>query len=170
MHLALSVGIFPYVLKLLQSPAADLRQVLVGIWAKVLALDKSCQVDLIGTDAHRTFISHLSEGPLSWEGSSSSGSGSSGSGSSGSSGSGSNNSPSPLELHTNAAFVLASMCENYPLGQARCLVQRLHLTLTQLLHTTSPPAPPPARVVLPPRQLEKPFQASASANAGCCNY
>ena len=145
-HLALSVGIFPYVLKLLQSPAADLRQVLVGIWAKVLALDKSCQVDLIGTDAHRTFISHLSEGPLSWEGSS----GSNNSSSSGSGSSGSNNNPSPLELHTNAAFVLASMCENYPLGQARCLEQRLHLTLTQLLHTTSPPAPPPARVVLPP--------------------
>jgi regulator-associated protein of mTOR len=32
---ALSVGIFPYVLKLLQSPAAELRDVLVFIWAKV---------------------------------------------------------------------------------------------------------------------------------------
>jgi len=153
-HLALSVGIFPYVLKLLQSPAADLRQVLVGIWAKVLALDKSCQVDLIGTDAHKTFISHLSEGPLSWEGSSSSSSNSnsssSNSGSSSSNNIGSSASLSPLELHTNAAFVLASICENYPLGQARCLEQGLHLILTQLLRTTAPPAPPPARVVLPP--------------------
>ncbi len=33
---ALSVGIFPYVLKLLQSPAAELRDVLVFIWAKVM--------------------------------------------------------------------------------------------------------------------------------------
>jgi hypothetical protein len=37
---ALSVGIFPYVLKLLQSPAIELCQILVFIWAKILALDK----------------------------------------------------------------------------------------------------------------------------------
>ena len=43
--LALSVGIFPYVLKLLQTTAADLRSTLVFIWTKILALDKSCQVD-----------------------------------------------------------------------------------------------------------------------------
>jgi hypothetical protein len=41
--LALSVGIFPYVLKLLQTTAADLRTTLVFIWTKILALDKSCQ-------------------------------------------------------------------------------------------------------------------------------
>jgi len=41
--LALSVGIFPYVLKLLQTTAADLRTTLVFIWAKILALDASCQ-------------------------------------------------------------------------------------------------------------------------------
>ena len=33
--LALSVGIFPYVLKLLQSSARELRPILVFIWAKV---------------------------------------------------------------------------------------------------------------------------------------
>ena len=42
--LALSVGIFPYVLKLLQTTAADLRTTLVFIWTKILALDRSCQV------------------------------------------------------------------------------------------------------------------------------
>ena len=36
---ALSVGIFPYVLKLLQSPAWELRPLLVFIWAKILAVD-----------------------------------------------------------------------------------------------------------------------------------
>ncbi|MBY0308035.1 MAG: hypothetical protein K2Q09_04760, partial [Phycisphaerales bacterium] len=46
-NLALSVGIFPYVLKLLQSPAQDLRLILVFIWAKILALDHSCQTDLV---------------------------------------------------------------------------------------------------------------------------
>ncbi len=42
--LALSVGIFPYVLKLLQTTASDLRTTLILIWTKILALDKSCQV------------------------------------------------------------------------------------------------------------------------------
>ena len=42
--LALSVGIFPYVLKLLQTTSSDLRSTLVFIWCKILALDRSCQV------------------------------------------------------------------------------------------------------------------------------
>lgn len=37
---ALSVGIFPYVLKLLQTTTTELRQILVFIWTKILALDK----------------------------------------------------------------------------------------------------------------------------------
>jgi len=44
-NLALSVGIFPYVLKLLQSSARELRPLLVFIWAKILAVDNvSCVV------------------------------------------------------------------------------------------------------------------------------
>lgn len=49
---ALSVGIFPYVLKLLQSSARELRPLLVFIWAKILSVDsvsfkisKSWQLD-----------------------------------------------------------------------------------------------------------------------------
>ncbi|CAM9351812.1 unnamed protein product [Choristocarpus tenellus] len=44
-NLSLSVGIFPYVLKLLQvsAPAVELRQVLICIWARILAFDPSCQ-------------------------------------------------------------------------------------------------------------------------------
>ena len=57
---ALSVGIFPYVLKLLQSSAAELRQILVFIWAKILALDKSCQLDLVKDAGHHYFIGVLS--------------------------------------------------------------------------------------------------------------
>ena len=38
-NLALSVGIFPYMLKLLQSSARELRYFLVFIWAKILAVD-----------------------------------------------------------------------------------------------------------------------------------
>ncbi|KAJ3033043.1 hypothetical protein HDV00_006828 [Rhizophlyctis rosea] len=57
---ALSVGIFPYVLKLLQSPAAELKPVLVFIWAKVLAVDRSCQIDLLKDNGYQYFITILS--------------------------------------------------------------------------------------------------------------
>ena len=46
--LALSVGIFPYVLKLLQSQAKELRPLLVFRWAKILAVDGvriSCSIE-----------------------------------------------------------------------------------------------------------------------------
>ncbi|KAF3448860.1 hypothetical protein FNV43_RR09576 [Rhamnella rubrinervis] len=56
---ALSVGIFPYVLKLLQTTATELRQILVFIWTKILALDKSCQVDLVKDGGHTYFIRFL---------------------------------------------------------------------------------------------------------------
>ncbi|XP_020113918.1 regulatory-associated protein of TOR 2 [Ananas comosus] len=56
---ALSVGIFPYVLKLLQTTAMELRQILVFIWTKILALDKSCQVDLVKDGGHAYFIRFL---------------------------------------------------------------------------------------------------------------
>lgn len=41
-NLALSVGIFPYVLKLLQSSCGELRPLLVFIWSKILAVDSVC--------------------------------------------------------------------------------------------------------------------------------
>lgn len=43
---ALSVGIFPYVLKLLQSSARELRPLLVFIWAKILAVDSVRKITL----------------------------------------------------------------------------------------------------------------------------
>lgn len=44
---ALTVGIFPYMLKLLQSGLKDLRQWLAFIWAKILAVEPNCQSDLV---------------------------------------------------------------------------------------------------------------------------
>ncbi|GMT03406.1 hypothetical protein PENTCL1PPCAC_25580 [Pristionchus entomophagus] len=43
---ALSVGIFPYVLKLLQSNTRELKPSLAFIWAKILAVDPGCQAEL----------------------------------------------------------------------------------------------------------------------------
>jgi hypothetical protein len=44
-NLSLSLGIFPYVMKLLQSP--EYKSLLVSIWASILAFDPSCRVDLL---------------------------------------------------------------------------------------------------------------------------
>lgn len=46
-------------LKLLKTPAADLRQSLVFIFTKILAFDKSCQVDLVKDGGHFYFIKFL---------------------------------------------------------------------------------------------------------------
>merc|ERR1719447_1444484 len=60
-NLALSVGIFPYVLKLLQSSARELRPLLVFIWAKILAVDSSCQQDLVRDQSHKYFLTVLQD-------------------------------------------------------------------------------------------------------------
>ncbi|CAI5465827.1 unnamed protein product [Closterium sp. Yama58-4] len=98
---ALSVGIFPYVLKLLQTSAVELRQILVFIWTKILALDKSCQVDLVRDGGHMYFIKCLeTHEPYSSD---------------------------PRERATvafqraMAAFVLALICDGHPKGHQACL-------------------------------------------------
>lgn len=92
--LALSVGIFPYVLKLLQTTAPDLRQTLVFIWTKILAWDANSQVqnDLIKDGGHLYFIKHLESQDVS---------------------------VGP-ESRAQAAFVLAAICKGHPKGQILC--------------------------------------------------
>ncbi|GAQ83620.1 HEAT repeat protein [Klebsormidium nitens] len=89
--LALSVGIFPYVLKLLQTTAAELRQILVFIWTKILALDKSCQVDLVKDGGHLYFIKFLDSPDVY------------------------------AEQRAMAAFVLAVIADSHPKGQHACI-------------------------------------------------
>ncbi|XP_078609645.1 regulatory-associated protein of mTOR-like isoform X2 [Branchiostoma floridae x Branchiostoma japonicum] len=89
--LALSVGIFPYVLKLLQSSARELRPLLVFIWAKILAVDSSCQADLVKDNGHKYFLSVLADPYM------------------------------PAEHRTMAAFVLAVIVNDYTNGQEACL-------------------------------------------------
>jgi regulator-associated protein of mTOR len=55
-YYALSVGIFPYVLKLLQSPAMELYDILTFIWAKILSVDHECQQGLLKENTHKYFI------------------------------------------------------------------------------------------------------------------
>ncbi|EDM06799.1 similar to p150 target of rapamycin (TOR)-scaffold protein containing WD-repeats (predicted) [Rattus norvegicus] len=88
---ALSVGIFPYVLKLLQSSARELRPLLVFIWAKILAVDSSCQADLVKDNGHKYFLSVLADPYM------------------------------PAEHRTMTAFILAVIVNSYTTGQEACL-------------------------------------------------
>ncbi|CAI5499267.1 unnamed protein product, partial [Closterium sp. Naga37s-1] len=119
--LALSVGIFPYVLKLLQTSAVELRQILVFIWTKILALDKSCQVDLVRDGGHMYFIKCLeTHEPYSSD---------------------------PRERATvafqraMAAFVLALICDGHPKGHQACLQAGL-IPLCLMHIQAAPPAEP----------------------------
>jgi len=118
-NLALSVGIFPYVLKLLQSSIDEYKHVLVGIWAKILLFDSSCQADLVKDGALPHFIRHLHWG-LPDPGAAAS-----------------SNLPNPLPLpatmgddgagqRTMAAVILSSICSDYAPGQKECLAKNLH--------------------------------------------
>ncbi|CAG8490380.1 572_t:CDS:2 [Paraglomus occultum] len=94
-NLALSIGIFPYVLKLLQSPAADLKPPLVFIWARILAVDGSCQQDLLRDNGYKYFINILSPSSIL-------------------------NIPNEAEHRAMCAFILAMFCTNFSQGQMAC--------------------------------------------------
>ncbi len=92
-NLALSVGIFPYVLKLLQSPAVELRPCLVFIWAKILAVDGTCQIDIVKEAVDSYFLAALSDTTMIFY----------------------------HDCRTFAAFVLASIVYKFEQGQINAL-------------------------------------------------
>ncbi|XP_042614056.1 regulatory-associated protein of mTOR isoform X4 [Cyprinus carpio] len=106
--LALSVGIFPYVLKLLQSSARELRPLLVFIWAKILAVDSSCQADLVKDNGHKYFLSVLADPFM------------------------------PAEHRTMAVFILAVIVNNYNTGQEACLQGNLIAICLEQLNDPHP--------------------------------
>ena len=114
-NLALSLGIFPYVMKLLQS--AEYKTVLVNIWASILKFDPSCQVDLSKDKSLVHFIQPLAQwskrsvdGDSSW-----------------------NHTVEAAKQRTLIAFCLASVCHKYPNAQNECLRQNLHAHCAALL-------------------------------------
>ncbi|XP_061357786.1 regulatory-associated protein of TOR 1-like isoform X2 [Gastrolobium bilobum] len=106
--LALSVGIFPYVLKLLQTTTPELRQILVFIWTKILALDKSCQVDLVKDGGHIYFIKFL------------------------------DSMEAYPEQRAMAAFVLAVIVDGHRRGQEACIEAGLIDVCLKHLQSSSP--------------------------------
>ncbi|KAL4808806.1 raptor N-terminal caspase like domain-containing protein [Aspergillus unguis] len=99
-HLALSIGIFPYVVKLLQSAAQELKPVMVFIWARIMAVDHTVQSDLLKDNGIHYFISILNP-----------------------------TSPIPVgnasEHRAMCAFIVSIFCKNYTQGQNVCLSSEL---------------------------------------------
>jgi hypothetical protein len=63
---ALSVGVFPYVLKLTTTPnpSCDLQPMLVFMWAKILAVDRTVQVEFVKDGGHNYLLQFLCHTPL----------------------------------------------------------------------------------------------------------
>jgi hypothetical protein len=99
----LLVGIFPYILRLLQSTTNDIRQVLVAIWAHIIGYDASCRQDLIRDKYPGYFIQFISMKEYN-----------------------------PMH-RCLAVFILTVMCSHNRDGQTMCLQQNLHRSCTMLL-------------------------------------
>lgn len=93
--LALSVGIFPYILKLLQTTATELRSALTFIWVKILSLDRSCQADLVKDGGHQYFLRTL------------------------------NSPNATVEELTRSAFALSCIFKDFSKGKEACLADGL---------------------------------------------
>ncbi|GAA5866660.1 hypothetical protein JCM8547_002714 [Rhodosporidiobolus lusitaniae] len=118
-NVALSIGIFAYVLRLLQAPAVELKPVLIYIWARILAVYENCKEDLlkqaypssraVDQAPYTYFVSVLhpsstNQLPL----------------------------PNVSEHRAMCAFILAVCCRDYKPGQAACL--RVNVFESCLVH------------------------------------
>ncbi|XP_060522953.1 regulatory-associated protein of mTOR [Cylas formicarius] len=103
-NMALSVGIYPYILKLLQSFSRELRPLLVYIWAKILAVDNSYQADIIREQGHKYFLSVLQDPSVD------------------------------AECRTQATFVLSCLVSDYRDGQEAALQGSLLSTCLEQLN------------------------------------
>lgn len=117
--MALSIGIFAYVLRLLQAPAGELKPVLIYIWARILAVYETCKEDLLKQTypptravdlAPYTYFVNILH-PTS-----------------------SNQLPIPnvSEHRAMCAFILAVCCRDYRPGQVACL--RVNVFESCLVH------------------------------------
>lgn len=100
-HFALTIGIFPFIVKLLQAPGRDLRPVLVFIWARILAVDPSCQVDLYTNHGYKYFANSLA-GPEE-----------------------SNILSNGAEHRAMCCFILSAICRGFPQAQNACWQERV---------------------------------------------
>lgn len=99
--LALTIGIFPYVVKLLQSPANELKPIMIFIWARIVAVDiTAVQQDLLKENGYQYFTNVLLPQNVIMVGNAS-------------------------EHRAMAAFVTAMFCRDFPQGKNVCLSPEL---------------------------------------------
>lgn len=113
-NLALNIGIFPYVLKLLQSAAHELKPVMIFIWTRILAVDGGCQQDLIKDNGYQYFLSMI--GPQSTLAV-----------------------QNATEHRAMSAFIIAMFCKDFRQAQAVCLSPELIETCVGHLRDTDNP-------------------------------
>ena len=102
-HLVLSVGIFPYVLKLLHNSFVELKKLMIFIWAKILAVEPDCKVDLVREKSFEYFVNAMKDTTLT------------------------------SLHRSMSCFVLTSICDDYPPGTEACFNIELGLLcLSQL--------------------------------------
>ena len=95
--LALTIGIFPYVVKLLQSPAIELKAIMIFIWGRIVAVDiAAVQQDLLKDNGYQYFTNILVPGTVLPVG-------------------------NPDDHRAMSAFVTAMFCRNFPQGKNVCL-------------------------------------------------
>lgn len=132
-YLSLSIGIFPYVLKLLQSPAQELKPVLIFIWARIMAIDyKSMQQELCKDKGYNYFYLILNSTPQNQ-----------------------NKAPAPPGINWNAppannvlvtddhkamsAFILTLFIKDFKNGQRLCLSIELVTNCLRFIATSENP-------------------------------
>ncbi|KAJ2832430.1 Target of rapamycin complex 1 subunit kog1, partial [Coemansia erecta] len=58
-NLAMAVGIFPYMSKLLASTTAEIREILILVWARLIAVDMALHAELMKNDGMEYFVAYL---------------------------------------------------------------------------------------------------------------
>lgn len=100
-NLVLTIGIFPYISKLLQAPGQDLRPVLIFIWARILAVDPSVQADLYNNQQGYKYFSNIlgmRNDPVL---------------------------PNSSEHQAMCSFILSALSRDFPQGQQACWDERV---------------------------------------------
>lgn len=112
-YATLIVGMYPYILKLLQSGSSDVQQVLVGIWAYIIGYDPSVRSDIENDRLHVFFIRYL------------------------------NNNETPLSHKSLVAFSLSEICNGSIASQDACFQFDLHSHLCRMFGDISVVSFPP---------------------------
>jgi regulator-associated protein of mTOR len=102
-HLVLTIGIFPYISKLLQAAGQDLRPVLIFIWARILAVDPTVQADLYNTQGYKYFANVLAVQDDATH----------------------SVLPNSSEHKAMCAFILSAIARDFPHGQVACWRERV---------------------------------------------